>query len=173
VGLAVAKGLALASELPLVLVPSLEALAHDLAAPAGALAVPCLDAGKGQVYARLYRVDGAGRPIATTDGEWVLEPQDLIERMVEAGAPLVTGGTGVDRYLALFRAALGEAARASVAGPSAEAAARLALPRLQRGETDDLAAAVPSYGRPPDITRPKPAKGTPPDGPLTARREPG
>ena len=29
---------------------------------------------------------------------------------------------------------------------------------LERGETDDLATAVPAYGRPPDITTPKKVK---------------
>ena len=36
------------------------------------------------------------------------------------------------------------------------AIAALALPRLARGEADDLEKAVPSYGRPPDITTKKP-----------------
>ena len=46
--------------------------------------------------------------------------------------------------------------RPGVPGPSAVAVAALARLRLARGETDDLAASVPAYGRPPDITRPKP-----------------
>jgi hypothetical protein len=33
--------------------------------------------------------------------------------------------------------------------------ARLALRALDRGERHDLDAAIPSYGRPPDITTPK------------------
>jgi hypothetical protein len=68
----------------------------------------------------------------------------------------VLGGSGADRYQALFAAALGEAAvRAQVAGPSAVSVGRLALERFRRGETDDLGRAVPTYGRPPDITTPK------------------
>ena len=56
VGLAVAKGLALPTDLPLVLLSSLDALAIDLAALAASsgaqVLLPCIDAGKGQVYAR-------------------------------------------------------------------------------------------------------------------------
>jgi tRNA threonylcarbamoyladenosine biosynthesis protein TsaB len=164
VGLSVAKGLALPTGLPLVLTSSLEALAGDLGGLPGTLVVPCLDAGKGQVYARLYRVETSGALALAGDPsgafsktpEWVLDPEDLAQRVVTMPGPWLAGGTGIDRYLALFCARFGDAStRAQVPGPSALAVARLAQARLARGETDDLAAAVPSYGRPPDITRPK------------------
>jgi tRNA threonylcarbamoyl adenosine modification protein YeaZ len=244
VGLAVAKGLALADRIPLVLVSSLDALASDLAevfswepskgsqtlrpptstptplaSPFGdfgtctfpttparyaralafglarwcaagegareargagrvgcpsrragglptrlveGLVLPCIDAGKGQVYGRLYRVaDEAPTPIGTD--ELALPPEELC-RLVQAqaaGAAVVAGGNGVDRYLEIFRAQLGaEAVRFQVAGPSALAVGRLALARLARGEHDDLESSVPRYGRPPDITKPKPAPTT-------------
>ena len=50
--LAVAKGLALPTRVPFLVVSSLEALALDIldAGPPGVTAVPCLDAGKGEVY---------------------------------------------------------------------------------------------------------------------------
>lgn len=157
VGLAVAKGLALPAGLPLVLVPSLEALALDLGGAPGMLLVPCLDAGKGQVYAQLFRAAGE-RPEALGE-PWALDPAALVERAraAAAGGPILAGGSGVDRYLDLLRAGLGaEAARAQVPGPSALAVGRLGLRRLAAGERDDLAQAVPIYGRPPDITRPRP-----------------
>jgi tRNA threonylcarbamoyladenosine biosynthesis protein TsaB len=149
VGLSVAKGLALPTGIPLVLVSSLEVLARDLDAPAGALVVPCIDAGKDQVYARFF---GAG-----SGDEWAIGPPALAERIREAAPPsVVIGGTGLDRYRDLFSAALGDATiRSSVAGPSAISVGTLALERFRRGETDDLGRAVPSYGRPPDITTPK------------------
>ena len=187
VGLAVAKGLALADQIPLVLVSSLDALAEDLgealtweppkgsqtlprscaAGEAGGLptrlvetfVLPCIDAGKGQVYGRLYRVaGGAPEPIGTD--ELVLLPEDLCRLVQEqaAGAAVVAGGNGVDRYQEIFRAQLGaQAVRFQVAGPSALAVGRLARARLARGEHDDLETSVPRYGRPPDITKPKSA----------------
>ena len=160
VGLAVAKGLALADRIPLVLVSSLDALAADLAGSGEeGLVLPCIDAGKGQVYGHLYRAaGGATVPISTDD--FALSPEDLC-RLVQAqatGAAVVTGGNGADRYLDVFRALLGpEAVRAQIAGPSALAVGRLALARLARGEHDDLETSVPRYGRPPDITKPKSA----------------
>jgi tRNA A37 threonylcarbamoyladenosine modification protein TsaB len=123
---------------------------------AASLVLPCIDAGKGQVYARGYRVvDGACVPVTE---EWVLAPDALcqLSKEVLGGLEWVLGGTGIDRYLAVFREAFGEdAVLVSVPGPSAIATGRLALERLHRGETDDLEAAVPRYGRPPDITRPR------------------
>jgi len=59
VGLAVAKGLALPTGVPLFVVSSLEALAVDILASrpgagAGCVAVPCLDAGKGEIYVAAF-----------------------------------------------------------------------------------------------------------------------
>jgi tRNA threonylcarbamoyladenosine biosynthesis protein TsaB len=148
VGLAVAKGLALPTGVPLVLVSSLEALARDLDAPAGTLVVPCIDAGKDQVYARLCGT--------TSSEEWALGAAELLARIqATPHAGVVIGGTGLDRYRAVF-APLGEAAiRDRVEGPSALSVGALAREQLRRGETTDLDRAVPSYGRPPDITVPK------------------
>jgi tRNA threonylcarbamoyladenosine biosynthesis protein TsaB len=163
VGLAVAKGLALATGKPLLLVSSLDALAFDVAAAAGGAAftaVPCIDAGKGEVYALPRAVDAAGAVAPSSEDPWRLSPTALLERL--AGEPsVVLAGNGAERHAALFDGALPPGARRiTVEGPSPRAVALLALPRLARGEADDLEKAVPVYGRPPDITTKKPpAKG--------------
>jgi tRNA threonylcarbamoyladenosine biosynthesis protein TsaB len=160
VGLAVAKGLALATGTPLLLVSSLQALAADIArrGPAGArFAVPCIDAGKGEVYAFACALDTGG---AAEGGEpWRLSPEALAARVAELPSAVVAGN-GAERHAATLDARLAPGARRlSVEGPTALAIAALALPRLARGESDDLEKAVPFYGRPPDITTPKqPAK---------------
>ena len=159
VGLAVAKGLALPTGRPLVLVSSLEALACDLAAVSPkALLLPCLDAGKGQVYARLYDTGADREPRPLGEADWVLSPGDLCRLAVEdaAGRPLLAGGSGMDRYLEVFRAGLAhDAIYPLLPGPSPAAVALLAMARIAAGELDDIETAVPRYGRPPDITRPK------------------
>jgi tRNA threonylcarbamoyladenosine biosynthesis protein TsaB len=166
VGLAVAKGLALATGKPLLLVSSLDALALDIAAAAGGgafTAVPCIDAGKGEVYALPRAVAAAGVVAASSEDPWRLSPTALLERL--AGEPsVVLAGNGAERHAALFDAGLRAltpgSRRITVEGPSPRAVALLALPRLARGEADDLEKAVPVYGRPPDITTKKPpAKG--------------
>jgi len=91
-------------------------------------------------------------------GDWVLSPDELCRIVGEAaaGRSLAAGGNGVDRYLDVMRAGLGEGALyPSLAGPSAAAVGLLATARILRGEIDDIETAVPRYGRPPDITRPK------------------
>jgi tRNA threonylcarbamoyladenosine biosynthesis protein TsaB len=156
VGLAVAKGLALPGTLPLVLVSSLETLAVDLGGAADTLVVPCLDAGKGEVYAQLFR---AGRAL---DAPSTLAPSALAERVraAAAGGSVAVGGTGADKFHAALTDALGaQVVRRAVAGPSARAAGRLGIARLRRGERDGLEDAVPVYGRAPDITRPRPRRG--------------
>ena len=168
VGLAVAKGLALPFDLPLHLVSSLEALALDLdlylaQQPAGsgaaALLVPVIDAGKGEVYGQLLQRDG--EELRALSPESRLTPPALVdliraELAQRPECPLRVGGTGVDRHASSFRQALGDAVLERFPGPTAESVARLARQHMAAGRSDDLSAAVPSYGRPPDITKPRP-----------------
>jgi tRNA threonylcarbamoyladenosine biosynthesis protein TsaB len=154
VGLSVAKGLALATGKPLLLVSSLQALAADLArdAPSGTrFVVPCIDAGKGEIYAFACAIDDA-RAVAAGGEPWRLTPAALAARLADFPGALLAGN-GADRHAAALDAA--QARRISVDGPTARSIAALALPRLARGESDDLDKAVPFYGRPPDITSAK------------------
>ena len=156
VAFAVAKGLAMPTGLPLVLVSSLEALAMDLApvAAAGEWILPCLDAGKGQVYAAVYRpLDGGG--VTRELADWASDPEAVPPSLPPAGRVLC-GGPGAVRYRDPLLGGLGARGRlAEVAGPSAVSVAARALQKLRAGEIADLDGAVPSYGRAPDITRPK------------------
>jgi tRNA threonylcarbamoyladenosine biosynthesis protein TsaB len=147
VGLAVAKGLALPTGVPLYLPSSLAALAVDLLPEleAGRVAVPCLDAGKGEVYVAAFVADGERlvrevTPVARIAGA------ALGAWLAVVGRPAVAGN-GADRY----RAEVGDA-RVEVEGPSAVSIGKLALLQRARGEAADLERAVPDYGRPPDIT---------------------
>jgi len=149
VGLAAAKGLALPTGVPLYVVSSLEALALDVvqAAPPGlGTAIPCLDAGKGEVYVAGYVADPA-RLVRETVVSARLTPSALGAWLAPLPSP-VLAGNGVARH----RAALGTLAIAEIAGPTAISVGRLALLQRARGEAADLASAVPFYGRPPDIT---------------------
>jgi tRNA threonylcarbamoyladenosine biosynthesis protein TsaB len=156
VGLAAAKGLALPTAVPLFVVSSLEALALDILAGRGdrVVAVPCLDAGKGEVYAAGYLADEA-RLVRELAPSVRLTPPHLLvwlaelARVAPSSAPLLAGN-GVERH----RVALdgGGFEEADVVGPAAVSVGRLALLQRARGEAADLASAVPFYGRPPDIT---------------------
>jgi tRNA threonylcarbamoyladenosine biosynthesis protein TsaB len=150
VGLALAKGLAMPAGLPLYVVSSLEALAVDLlGARADVTAIPCLDAGKGEVYVAAYAADGASlvRELLPSAR---LRPEEVAGWAASlAGAAIA--GNGVTRH----RERLGGLAVADVAGPSAVSVGRLALLQRARGGAADLASSVPFYGRPPDITTKK------------------
>jgi len=151
VGLAAAKGLALPTGVPLFVVSSLEALALDIldGRADGTIAVPCLDAGKGEVYAAAYVPDET-RLVRELVPSVRLAPQDLKAWLLGLPEGAALAGNGLERH----RAALagGRFEEAIAVGPTAVSVGRLALLQRARGEAADLATAVPFYGRPPDIT---------------------
>jgi tRNA threonylcarbamoyladenosine biosynthesis protein TsaB len=157
VGMAVGKGLAMPTATPFLVVSSLEALALDMlphASDADVL-LPAIDAGKGQVFVAPFQRSGNGAGVSRLGDDCGALPEAVGPRVPDGGS-VVIAGPGAARYREVLLAALGSRARfAEVAGPTALSVARLAIGRLARGETDDLASSVPSYGRAPDITRPK------------------
>jgi len=149
VGLSTVKGLALATGVPLYVMSSLHALALDILDAHGIVsgpltAVPCLDAGKGEVYVAGYVADDAAlvREIAA---DCRLAATALADWLAALPAPTpAVAGNGAERHAVPGRLA--------VAGPTAVSIGRLALLQRRRGAPTDLASAVPIYGRPPDIT---------------------
>ncbi len=137
----VAQGLAFGADLPVLGVGSLEAMALE----AGAERVyACADARMNEVYCAAYRV--AGGAVESVIAPVVAPPQDV---------PLPEGvgwrgcGSGFGAYGAALRARLGACLGdvAPQARPRASAVARLAAPRLARGEGGDAALAAPLYVR--------------------------
>jgi tRNA threonylcarbamoyladenosine biosynthesis protein TsaB len=157
IGLSTAKGLAYATGLPLVGVPTLEAMAWAL--PAARWQVcPVLDARKQEVYAALFRHEPEGLRRVTEDA--ALPPEDLC-RLIRN--PTLFLGDGADAYGALFRERLGDkmllpplASR----GARPACVAELGRRRLLRGDRDAPDALVPRYLRPSEAE-------------LRRRREPG
>ena len=145
IGLSTAKGLAYATGLPLVGVPTLEAMAWTL--PAARWQVcPVLDARKQEVYAALFRHEPEGLRRVTEDA--ALPPEDLC-RLIRN--PTLFLGDGADAYGALFRERLGDkmllpplASR----GARPACVAELGRRRLLRGERDEPDSLVPRYLRP-------------------------
>lgn len=159
VGFAVAKGFALPFGIPLITVSSLQVMARDMfgVERGAAWYLPCLDAGKGQIYAAAFAPSGAA--VERRSEDWVITP-GAISDVAPADGALVFAGTGAVRYRAALQEAMGPRARfADVAGPSAASVAAYASERFRQGAFEDLNSVVPAYGRAPDITRPK--RGTP------------
>ena len=146
IGMSVMKGLAFATKKPLAGVPTLDALAANVSlAPWGIC--PVLDARKGEVYTALYR--GSATPdLDRVTPYLVVKPQRLValinERTVLLGDGLIRYGD----YLAAELADRMVRAPAHLNAIHGTAIAWLAMARLQRGFTEDLAACAPLYVRP-------------------------
>jgi tRNA threonylcarbamoyladenosine biosynthesis protein TsaB len=152
VGLAVVKGLALPTGVPIYVVSSLRAMALDILAAAGGgevTAVPCLDAGKGEVYVGAF-VSDATELVREIAAEVRLAAGAIAEWLASLPGSPAVAGNGAERHQL--------AGRIAVPGPTAVSIGRLALLQRARGEAANLASAAPNYGRPPDITVKKTAR---------------
>ncbi|MBW2038286.1 MAG: tRNA (adenosine(37)-N6)-threonylcarbamoyltransferase complex dimerization subunit type 1 TsaB [Deltaproteobacteria bacterium] len=149
VGLSTVKGLALAAEKPVVGVPTLDALAHNLPFTPY-LICPFLDARRGEVYTALYKDEGGGRVKRLTPYQ-VLSPSIMLEEIPPKETIFL--GDGVRVYGELIKERLGE--RAFFAPPHLRflrgtMVAELGLQRIMEGERDDISSLVPIYVRPSD-----------------------
>jgi tRNA threonylcarbamoyladenosine biosynthesis protein TsaB len=94
VGVATARALAQARELPLVGVDSLATLARGIAERAdGAAALPLIDARRGEVFAELF--DASGERLW---GPEAIAPDELVQRLAERGSSPLSGGDGSLRF---------------------------------------------------------------------------
>ncbi|HEU5142249.1 MAG TPA: tRNA (adenosine(37)-N6)-threonylcarbamoyltransferase complex dimerization subunit type 1 TsaB [Solirubrobacterales bacterium] len=94
IGIATARALALARNLPLSGVPTLDALARGIGAVAGsAPRLPVLDARRGEVFSALY--SPAGERLW---GPVVDPPEALAKRLVSLPAPPLAAGSGAVRF---------------------------------------------------------------------------
>lgn len=135
----VAQGLAVGLDLPLIGIPTLQAMA---ARCGGRHVLVALDARMGEVYHACF-VDG--EPIGPTG---VCAPDAVPLPPVLPGARWQACGSGLLSYPSLAaRLAPHVAASMPEIAPSASAVARLAAPRLARGEHIDPALAAPVYVR--------------------------
>ena len=140
----VAQGLALGASLPVLGVPTLEALAEEARAKHGAERVAtCLDARMNEVYAGLYAWEEDGwRCLA---GPRVCPPGEAPEPETEG---FVGVGSGFAAYPALQLRLEGRLTLSdSSLIPHARAIARLAAPRFARGQGLPAEAAEPLYIR--------------------------
>lgn len=150
VGLSVAKGLAYATGIPVVAVPTLEALARTVAHRQGFICT-LLDARKGEVYAACFEsMSGMVRRL-TSDA--VLTPAELLQHIV---LPCVVVGDALPRYGAFLQAHLGDGATLlpyETHGPRGGVVASMGWERLQAGAPDSMANLEPFYVRSSDAER--------------------
>ena len=140
VALAFARGLGVATGVPVIGLTSLAALAGNVAADdAESLIAPVIDARRGQVYAGLYKADGE-----TLVAPFVAAPDAVFARLVDAAGPscVVTVGTGAG-----LLPSLPENWRRSGAGDQIDAAI---VARLAGTAPPPAGPPAPLYLRPPD-----------------------
>ncbi len=144
IGVGAVKGLAAASDKPIVGVSSLRVLAEQ-ANLDDRLICPLIDARRGEVYFSLFRPREGILQRETPDG--VAPPEKAIAAIRE---PCLFVGSGAALYREMLAKALGSRASFAPDGLNVIRAAILAnlgATRLSRGETDDLHAIAPAYIR--------------------------
>lgn len=156
IGVATAKGLALAQGLPLLGVTSLRVLARGILGESG-LRVPVVDAYKGEVYAAAYALTDGGT-LAERVAPFHAAPAEAARRLLAAApdTPLWLAGNGLGRYPELL-AALGPHARRAPPlcdVPRAACLAHEAQLQLEQCGPSDLAQLEPLYLRPSDAKLP-------------------
>ena len=147
IGLATAKGLALAADTKIIGVGTLDGMAAQLFALGKMLICPVLDARKKEVYTGCYRCDAQGIP--RLQEEWlVIRPEKLCERIQE---PVVLLGDGAAVYEDVFRDRLGDFLRLPHPGtyfPRAASIGMLAVEKWHQNIFLDPVSADPIYIRP-------------------------
>ena len=122
IGSATAKGLGLALEKPLIHVPTLDAMAYNLAGCAHYIC-PIMDARRNQVYTGLYRYEEGFEIIS---GGEAVAMEELLERLKSLDGKVMFLGDGVPVHRALIEAELGEKALFAPAQNNRQRAASVA-----------------------------------------------
>jgi tRNA threonylcarbamoyladenosine biosynthesis protein TsaB len=152
IGLAAARGMALAANLPCVGITTLEAVAEsvDLRRNADKVVLAALDSKRGDIFAQAFAI--AGRPL----GPPVAVAAEDLATMIPAGSVLVVGSAAAVAVRALSDAGI-DAERADPAVSVAAAVAAIAA-RCRRDGVESVRPPSPLYLRAPD-TGPRPGGG--------------
>lgn len=146
IGLSTVKGLAFATEKPILGIPTLDALASQVG-PTPYLVCPMLDARKREVYAALYRYDGRNE-LCRLSAYQATKPRDLVAKLAEKTIFLGEGARAYRNELqeampleAIFLPPPFDVLRGSTIAFWGER-------RLRERKTDDLTKLTPIYVRP-------------------------
>lgn len=155
VGLAAAKSLARAHQIPLVGVSTLAATAHPLALAHPKAAVCCaLDARRGEVYAGVYELAQPGAKLRALHPDHTTTCGDLRARLLKLAdtRPVILLSDAADKYAELndFPTSDVLVLPSWAAAPPALSVALLGRQKAQAGKLDDIAQLEPNYIRPTD-----------------------
>jgi len=155
IGISTAKGIAVSRGAPIKGVPTLEAIA--LSAGVDGLVAPLLDAGRGEIYAAMYRVSHtAGRPACMLiSDERVIRPSRFpdLTSGVSREEPIYLTGSGARRYREDL-AGMGVPLSPRTGAPDAYFLALRGLELFRSDGPDDPMTLEPNYLRKPDAKLP-------------------
>ena len=149
IGLAAAKMMAYALNIPMICVPTLEALACHYAGSVGLRILPMMDAQKGNVYVQEFRWRPEGEDVRLSEEHplSILPLAEVLDALVGTELPAVLLGDATRRNdFPALPADVG-IAPLHLRMPRAACVGLAGLARLQRGEKDDPVTAVPLYLR--------------------------
>lgn len=149
VGMSVAKGLAFALSVPLVGISTLEAEAY-LHSDADLPVCAVFDAGRGEIAAALFRLNGSGWRRLVDEHITTLEGLSTL-----VTGPTVFCGDPAEKMKSALVERLGDCAvvpPTGSAGRRLRPLAQLGMKRLEAGDTDNVATLQPLYLRRPHIT---------------------
>ena len=148
IGLASAKMMAYALHIPLIAVPTLEALAHHYICEGVRLAA-MMDAQKGNVYVQefTWRADGDALTLHEESLLAILPLAEVIVGLSGTEQPVLLFGDAMQKKTALALPTNVRLAPIHARMPRAACVGLAALTRLARGEMDDPVTAAPLYLR--------------------------
>ena len=148
IGLAAAKMMAYALSVPLICVPTLEALAYHTMCEGVRLA-PMMDAQKGNGYVQefAWRADGNELNLQEIRPLAILPLTEVIASLAETNLPVLLLGDAMQRQTSMTLPPGVRLAPIHARMPRAACVGLAALDRLTRGVTDDPMTAAPLYLR--------------------------
>ncbi len=149
IGISIIKGLSMATNKPVIGVPSLDGLANNICTNRDVVVCPLIDARRGEVYTALYKGE-RGKTLRKITTEKVVK---LLTFLKEINQETIFLGDGVDLYGATIYEILKEKsilAPLHLRYPKASSIIQLALPKFKRGEYMKNEKIAPLYVRPPE-----------------------
>ncbi len=145
IGSATAKGLALSLDIPIINVPTMDALAYNLFS-SSYIVCPIMDARRKQVYTGVYKFNGT--EMETIKPQCIMLVEDLIEELNSLDEPVMFLGDGVKAYNDIIGSQMDveyHFAPASMNRAKASSLASLGRKYLEHGQVETAAEHKPEY----------------------------
>ncbi len=148
IGLAAAKMMAYALHIPLIAVPTLEALAHHTICE-GVRLVPMMDAQKGNVYAQEFAWEAGAEGLTLREAHplVILPLSEVLAGLAESPQPVLLLGDALQKKTSTPLPSGVHLAPIHARMPRAACVGLAALARLARGAVDDPVSIAPLYLR--------------------------